>query len=198
MQPTASAATAQGLTHASPTGPFANYTNSIGPGYQITNHCIDRRINDAMSALSSQSQVDACLKLPEFKNAWPAHRGREPTQRRPRRCRRSGEYFSQDYSVPSLIFGTPKMGNGVSSPGDPVFYLHHAWLDKIFWDWQKEGSGEADKNNHWHEYRARLCRAGFPPRPSSIPYVHISSACPGSCNTQLNFPNSLLMSHIQS
>lgn len=21
---------------------------------------------------------------------------------------------------------------------DPIFYLHHAWLDKIYWDWQQK------------------------------------------------------------
>ncbi|KAJ4286842.1 hypothetical protein N0V90_013095 [Kalmusia sp. IMI 367209] len=29
------------------------------------------------------------------------------------------------------------MGDATLSPGDPVFYLHHAWLDKLFWEWQK-------------------------------------------------------------
>jgi tyrosinase len=24
----------------------------------------------------------------------------------------------------------------IASPGDPIFYLHHTWLDKIFWEWQ--------------------------------------------------------------
>lgn len=28
------------------------------------------------------------------------------------------------------------MANPISSPGDPLFYLHHTWLDKIWWDWQ--------------------------------------------------------------
>jgi tyrosinase len=28
------------------------------------------------------------------------------------------------------------MLNPISSPGDPLFYLHHTWLDKIWWDWQ--------------------------------------------------------------
>jgi tyrosinase len=28
------------------------------------------------------------------------------------------------------------MSNPISSPGDPVFYLHHTWLDKVWWDWQ--------------------------------------------------------------
>jgi tyrosinase len=28
------------------------------------------------------------------------------------------------------------MVNGVLSPGDPLFYLHHTWLDRVFWNWQ--------------------------------------------------------------
>lgn len=28
------------------------------------------------------------------------------------------------------------MLNPISSPGDPIFYLHHTWLDKVWWDWQ--------------------------------------------------------------
>lgn len=30
------------------------------------------------------------------------------------------------------------MSNPISSPGDPIFYLHHTWLDKIWWDWQAQ------------------------------------------------------------
>jgi tyrosinase len=29
-----------------------------------------------------------------------------------------------------------QMADGIASPGDPIFYLHHTWLDKIFWEWQ--------------------------------------------------------------
>jgi tyrosinase len=28
------------------------------------------------------------------------------------------------------------MVNPTLSPGDPVFYLHHSYLDKLWWDWQ--------------------------------------------------------------
>jgi tyrosinase len=29
-----------------------------------------------------------------------------------------------------------KMLDPFNSPGDPLFYLHHAWMDKLWWDWQ--------------------------------------------------------------
>jgi tyrosinase len=60
------------------------------------------------------------------------------------------------------------MLNGVSSPGDPLFYLHHTWLDKIFWDWQaldrEARTTEIGGNNV-----APDDLPGFPTRPEHIP-----------------------------
>jgi len=30
------------------------------------------------------------------------------------------------------------MVDPATSPGDPIFYLHHTWVDKYWWDWQKK------------------------------------------------------------
>ncbi|KAF8053885.1 hypothetical protein FPV67DRAFT_1443039 [Lyophyllum atratum] len=34
------------------------------------------------------------------------------------------------------VLGT--IGDAYNSPGDPIFYLHHANLDRLFWIWQKK------------------------------------------------------------
>lgn len=28
------------------------------------------------------------------------------------------------------------MGDIIASAGDPLFYLHRTWVDKLWWDWQ--------------------------------------------------------------
>jgi tyrosinase len=52
-------------------GPFANYTGSVGPGYANTPHCIQRQVNDTMSALSARKYVDACMRETTWEGAWP-------------------------------------------------------------------------------------------------------------------------------
>ncbi len=34
------------------------------------------------------------------------------------------------------------MVNTQLSPGDPLFYLHHTWLDRLWWLWQAEDPSE--------------------------------------------------------
>jgi len=70
--------------------------------------------------------------------------------------------------VPPLMLTSTQMGNGVSSPGDPLFYLHHTWLDKVWWDWQAK-----DKTKRLTEMGGTNIgpdfAPAFPPRPASIP-----------------------------
>ena len=64
-----------GRTGCITTGPFANYSNSLGPGYAVTNHCIDRKIDESFSALTTQSQVDICLAKKDWASAWACIEG---------------------------------------------------------------------------------------------------------------------------
>ncbi|KAK5657254.1 hypothetical protein OQA88_3313 [Cercophora sp. LCS_1] len=124
-------------------GPFANYTNNLGPGYFTGPHCINRFVNDTVSLMSSQSYVDACLEKETFVEFWPCLEG----------APHSGGHGG--------VGG--KMLDPIASPGDPIFYLHHTWLDKLFWGWQSRGLparlSEIGGVNQASGF------AGFPPLP---------------------------------
>ena len=52
-------------------GPFANFTNSLGPGYRIGSNCINRFVSDAISVMAGQEYLDFCLKKKTFVEFWP-------------------------------------------------------------------------------------------------------------------------------
>ncbi|KAK1827430.1 hypothetical protein QBC39DRAFT_314872 [Podospora conica] len=145
------------------TGPFANYTNSLGPSYQVTQHCIDRRISDGASSRSSQANVDACLAKKTWEEAWP--------------CLEGAPHGGGHGGVGG------QMTNGVSSPGDPIFYLHHTWLDKVWWNWQAGG----DRAERMGRVAGRNVQAdrlpGFPARPGNIPKPTGADGDPGTETT---------------
>ncbi|KAK4161064.1 hypothetical protein QBC43DRAFT_380935 [Cladorrhinum sp. PSN259] len=100
------------------TGPFANYINSLGPGYNLTDHCIQRQINDTQSRYAAKKFEDACLAKDTFLQFWP--------------CLEGTPHGAGHAGVGA------QMLNGISSPGDPLFFLHHAWLDRMWAKWQDE------------------------------------------------------------
>ncbi|KAI5850689.1 hypothetical protein BZA05DRAFT_338477 [Tricharina praecox] len=97
-------------------GPFTNYTLHTGPGHENTEHCITRRLDESWSYGASASNVSACLQHDSYAKAWP--------------CLEFAPHFAGHNSIGG------EMANPISSPGDPLFYLHHAWLDKLWWNWQ--------------------------------------------------------------
>jgi len=140
-------------THCITDGPFKDYVNPMGPGYVFKDHCIDRQINDAISQSSSKANVDACLTKTTWETAWP--------------CIEANPHTGGHAGVGQ------QMSNGVSSPGDPLFWLHHTWLDKMWADWQakdKKRLAEMGGTNIFPQ------NAMFPPRPSEIP---VATGAPG-------------------
>lgn len=53
-------------------GPFANFTNNLGPGYRIGDslNCINRFVNDAISVMAGQEYLDFCLKKKTYVDFW--------------------------------------------------------------------------------------------------------------------------------
>ncbi|KAE9363228.1 Di-copper centre-containing protein [Stipitochalara longipes BDJ] len=123
-------------------GPFKNMTVSLGPfgkivsnipdnpradGFGSNPRCLRRDVNKYAAAVTTANYTYALItqnsKIDDFesvmlgtpaKNDWGVHMG--------------GHY---------TIGGDPG-GDFFSSPGDPVFYLHHAMVDRIWWIWQMQ------------------------------------------------------------
>ncbi|ROT42391.1 Di-copper centre-containing protein [Sodiomyces alkalinus F11] len=138
-------------------GPFANYTNQVGVGYDVREQCITRRVNETRSIGTSQERVDECLAEDTWEAAWPCIEG-------------------QPHGGGHAGIGG-QMANPISSPGDPLFYLHHTWLDKIWWDWQKmdlparlfEMSGQNLQGGNTTGDAPCGGEVIFPPRPDDVP-----------------------------
>ncbi|KAF8066692.1 hypothetical protein FPV67DRAFT_1781199 [Lyophyllum atratum] len=97
-------------------GPFANYTLHLGPGHNITNHCLTRRINNALGAGSYFIQKVLAATTYDDMNTFMT--------------KVPGPHAAGHSAVAG------EMADPTSSPGDPLFFLHHAWIDRIWSTWQ--------------------------------------------------------------
>ncbi|KAI9055630.1 hypothetical protein LZ554_000574 [Drepanopeziza brunnea f. sp. 'monogermtubi'] len=102
------------------TGPFANRTEHIGPLEQTTDYCFARKFNETKGLIyGARANVDACY---EFGSA-------------------EYESFYNCMAYAPHIAGHQATGGVMTdvdcSPGDPVFYLHHNYLDRLYWQWEQ-------------------------------------------------------------
>ncbi|KAJ4129033.1 hypothetical protein NW768_007562 [Fusarium equiseti] len=99
-------------------GPFANTTLHIGPGQTLTEHCLSRNVNEFNSTLGNETYVEECHQTTNFKDFWE-----------------TGGMTTHGAGH-SGIGGV--MEDIDASPGDPLFYIHHAFVDRLWWKWQSE------------------------------------------------------------
>ncbi|CAJ2507370.1 Uu.00g085560.m01.CDS01 [Anthostomella pinea] len=103
-------------------GPFTNHTVAIGPGYTIAPNCITRAVSDEGESGVAQHGSDpivvaACMAPTNFVDFW--------------HCVEAGPHSFGHGGVWGLMVDT------VASPGDPIFYMHYGFLDKLWADWQE-------------------------------------------------------------
>ncbi|KAK0726292.1 hypothetical protein B0T21DRAFT_421608 [Apiosordaria backusii] len=99
-------------------GPFVNLTVNIGPGFKSQPRCVNRRITNALSNQCGATQVAAATSGSTYTQALDAI-----------------------YSGPHLLghMALAMMdGDSITSSGDPLFFLHHGFMDKMWWDWQSK------------------------------------------------------------
>ncbi|KAF5643351.1 monophenol monooxygenase [Fusarium tjaetaba] len=99
-------------------GPFANTTLHIGPGQTLTDHCLSRKVNEINSTLGNETYVQECHDKSTYLDFWEA----------------TG--FKTHGAGHSGVGGV--MEDIDASPGDPLFYIHHGFIDRLWWKWQSE------------------------------------------------------------
>lgn len=99
-------------------GPFVNYTAHVNADGTGADDCITRNFDQTGFEGAAQSNIDTCLATTTYEEAWNCY---------------SGSLHAAGHEG---IGG--KMGNVVASPTDPMFFLHHANLDRLWWNWQLE------------------------------------------------------------
>ncbi|KAF8178229.1 tyrosinase [Pholiota molesta] len=106
-------------------GPFANYTVRLGPGkLRTAPHCLTRGIANEDSVYLNSRALANTTRQPTFALFRIELEGKPIT---PDHKIHDGGHFA--------IGGD--MSNFYSSPADPLFYLHHANIDRIWWNWQQ-------------------------------------------------------------
>ncbi|KAI1124082.1 hypothetical protein F5Y10DRAFT_39443 [Nemania abortiva] len=98
-------------------GAFSGLQSNLGPGQTINNpHCVQRAVNEQTTAQTGVSSYNTCLartSYPDF------HSCVEFT------------FHAQGHNG---IGAT--MADAIASPGDPVFFMHHLYVDYVFRKWQ--------------------------------------------------------------
>ncbi|KAG6876274.1 hypothetical protein C0993_004542, partial [Termitomyces sp. T159_Od127] len=119
-------------------GVFANYQLifGMGPYPNLTSHPLERGFNATWLPGLTETMVKRTLSNTTFEafrielEGWRIHRPK---------IHNSGH---------NIIGGD--MSDLHSSPADPLFYLHHANLDRVWWMWQS-----ADKQNRLYQISGR-------------------------------------------
>ncbi|KAF8802290.1 Di-copper centre-containing protein [Phlegmacium glaucopus] len=105
-------------------GPFASYVVRMGPGKLVTDHCLVRGVDDTYKRYLTSTEVAKITSLRTFEEFHIDLEGRPVTV----------DHKIHDGGHDAV---GGEMSNFYSSPADPLFYLHHANLDRIWWIWQQ-------------------------------------------------------------
>ncbi|KAJ0270655.1 hypothetical protein CBS470a_013438 [Colletotrichum nupharicola] len=80
-------------------------------------YCLQRKLNqDDLDTANSDNLVE-CFNKTSYDEAWQCYNG--------------SPHGAGHGAVGGL------MSDPIESNGDPLFYLHHAYLDRVWWQWQE-------------------------------------------------------------
>ncbi|KAK0712046.1 hypothetical protein B0H67DRAFT_555920 [Lasiosphaeris hirsuta] len=123
-------------------GPFANLRLRFTEDLATTQsgYCLSRNMSECLFANTATANVLNCQRAGSFEEAW--------------NCLEAKPHIAGHWGIGgtvSLTFSTihllsllsyltklPCMSNPHTSPGDPLFFLHHTWIDLQWWRWQSQ------------------------------------------------------------
>ncbi|KXT05546.1 hypothetical protein AC578_3684 [Pseudocercospora eumusae] len=99
-------------------GPFQNFSMVYNDSFQAAEpYCISRSFNQEEFSGASQSNVDECFNEGNWASASS--------------CYENWVHLAGHNGVGRV------MANALLAPADPVFFLHHTNLDRLWWSWQQ-------------------------------------------------------------
>ncbi|KAH7083047.1 hypothetical protein BKA63DRAFT_142416 [Paraphoma chrysanthemicola] len=105
-------------------GQFANLAINVGPGQDNYAHCLARNGDGSKTQYTSQAMVDACNDQSPYSNMAS--------------CAEGGAHAWGHNGIGAV------MQDVFASPADPVFWLHHAFIDRNFRIWQNRDSSRVN------------------------------------------------------
>lgn len=102
-------------------GQFANLGINVGPGQGNQYHCLARNNDDSQTANTNSDFVNACNDANNFADMAS--------------CAEGGAHAWGHNGIGAV------MQDVFASPSDPVFWLHHAFIDRNFRIWQNKDAG---------------------------------------------------------
>ncbi|KAL4971058.1 tyrosinase family protein [Aspergillus stella-maris] len=97
-------------------GPFKHLRLHINQTSTQDDSCLHRSLDPESFLLAGDEYVNACMETDNYEDAW--------------NCFIENPHVAGHFGVG----GT--MRDVVASPGDPLFFLHHTNLDRLWWEWQ--------------------------------------------------------------
>lgn len=102
-------------------GPFANTTLHLSQEWGVANYtsyCLSRDFTDENWVYANTTYSDACFAKANYSDVWS--------------CWSKYPHISAHASVGGTML------DQAASPGDPIFFLHHTNLDRLWWEWQAQ------------------------------------------------------------
>ncbi|KAI1339821.1 amino acid transporter [Xylariaceae sp. FL0016] len=100
------------------TGPFVNLTLHINQTSNYDNSCLKRDLNQQGFNLANSTYLDECRASQNYSTAFEC-------------------YMVSPHVAGHSAIGTTML-DVVASPGEPLFFLHHTYLDRVWWQWQQD------------------------------------------------------------